>query len=99
MCVIFNSSDSVSIFARLTEILSNIQSIVFVLSLLIEFWTVVTNLPGGEALFPLMDSFRDLLNSVAVGLSQMTDIIRLGLRVKNLFSFFFSDSFRAVYDR
>ena len=69
------------------------------LSSLLETWVSVSKQPGGEALFPLIDCFTDVLLAIGVALSQLTDIIKAGLRVKDLFSFFFSDSFRAGYDR
>ncbi|XP_065051875.1 alsin-like [Rhopilema esculentum] len=64
-----------------------------------ETWVSVSKQPGGEALFPLIDCFTDVLLAIGVALSQLTDIIKAGLGVKDLFSFFFSDSFRAGYDR
>jgi len=64
-----------------------------------EHWTAVTKLPGGEALLSLTDCFNDILLLIGVGLSQLTYVIKAGLRVKDLFSFFLSDSFRAGYER
>lgn len=59
----------------------------------------VSKLPGGEALLPLIDCFNDVLLAIGAGVSQLTDTIKAGLRVKDLFSFFLSDSFRAGYER
>ncbi len=64
-----------------------------------ETWISVVKLPGGEALLPLLDCFNDVLQSIKIGLWQLTETITRGLAVTELFSFFLSDSFRAVYDR
>eukprot|EP00794_Sanderia_malayensis_P017360 gene17360-19095_t len=64
-----------------------------------ETWTSVLKLPGGEALLPLLDCFNDIIHSIRIGLWQLTDTVKKGLSITDLFSFFFSDSFRAVYDR
>ena len=48
---------------------------------------------------PLADCFADILLGIGVGVSQLTETIKAGLRVKDLFSYFLSDSFRAGYDR
>ncbi|XP_065655109.1 alsin isoform X2 [Hydra vulgaris] len=64
-----------------------------------ESWGQITKLVGGEALLHIVDSFVDLLNATSTELSQLTEVIRWSLPTKELFSYLFSDSFRAVYDR
>jgi len=64
-----------------------------------EQWTETTRLPGGEVLLSLSDCFSELLRLIGIGLSQLTYFIKNDLEVKDLLSFFLSDSVLACYDR
>ena len=88
-----------SIFSFIFWIKESFLFRTYLLTCLSEQWTAVAKLPGGEALLPLVDCFNDVVLVIGVGLSQLTNIIKAGLRVKDLFSFFLSDSFRAGYER
>jgi len=79
--------------------LSLIQEYIMIPLQKTDEWTETTGLTGGEVLLSLSDCFSELLRLIGIGLSQLTYVIKNDLEVKDLLSFFLSDSVLACYER